>query len=246
MNDLDADQIKEACRFLPDSYSTIHVLAGLTSKELLTGIQKRSFDRKVSIRAAKDYVKQVKFPKFAGNIAENKLNLDLYKISIPSNCELTDEQQANLKRSLELICSQYQAVVKELGEETTTSLKQKDRAEREVFWREIIQKEITLEWFEQADDEIKKQFNIKSVDELRNGPLRSFTGFLMRAGGGREVFWDQFAKGYVAKLNLEQEMTGNRTQRHNVKRRLEEVLEKRPELAIWNNSMLKSSGFLLR
>lgn len=40
-------------------------------------------------------------------------------------------------------------------------------------------------------------------------------------------------------------MTGNRTQRHNIKRRLDEVLEK-TELAIWNNAMLKSSGFLLR
>ncbi len=246
MSDLNKEQIDEASRFLPDSYSTIHVLSSLTAKELITGIKKKSFDRNISIRTAKEYVKQIKFPRLAGKIIENKLKDNVFLISMPSDRKLTEEQTKSFKLSLELICSQYGAALEETNSGTTTSLKQKDRAEREVFWRGVLEKEISIEWFEQTNDDIKKQFNIKSIEELRTGPLRSFTGFLMCAGGGREVFWDKFARGYIAKLNLEQEVTGNRTQRYNIKRRLDEVLEKRTELAVWNNAMLKSSGFLLR
>ena len=47
-----------------------------------------------------------------------------------------------------------------------------------------------------------------------------------------------------AKVQFLMESTEDRAQRFNLKRRLEQVLGDRKELAIWNNLILKSSGLL--
>ena len=85
---------------------------------------------------------------------------------------------------------------------------------------------------------------IKTIDELRDAPLRSFTGFLIRADGGRENFYQSHGQAYVAKINFLMASTEDRAQRYNLKRRLEEVMGDKKELAIWNNVMLKNSGLI--
>ena len=44
-------------------------------------------------------------------------------------------------------------------------------------------------------------------------------------------------------MHLEMEKTDDHAQRYNLKRRLEEVLGDRRELAIWTNLMLKEGGY---
>ena len=100
----------------------------------------------------------------------------------------------------------------------------------------------------QSSAEVKKQFNLKVVEEIWDAPLRTFTGFLVRTGGGREQFYEDHGKAYVAKLHYLQENSEDRTARFNFKRRIEEVLsqEKGNELAKWRNLVLKNSGLLQR
>ena len=90
----------------------------------------------------------------------------------------------------------------------------------------------------------QKQFNIKTVDELRDTPLRQFTGFLINADLGREKFWKIHGQAYVAKVQFLMNTTEDNAQRYNHKRRLEDVMGKRTELAVWNNVILKNSGFI--
>ena len=53
----------------------------------------------------------------------------------------------------------------------------------------------------------------------------------------------QHGQNYVAKVHLEMEKTDDHAQRYNLKRRLEEVLGDRQELAIWTNLILKEGGY---
>ena len=82
------------------------------------------------------------------------------------------------------------------------------------------------------------------MDELRDTPLRQFTGLLINADGGREKFWEKHGQAYVAKVQFLMESTEDRAQKYNLKRRLEEVLGDRRELAVWNNVILKNSGLI--
>ena len=78
--------------------------------------------------------------------------------------------------------------VRQVGDTSTKSLKKMDKAQKEVFWKSVLEKELPLQWFQKTPEELKKQFNIKTHEELLNTPLRSFTGFLVNAEGGEESF----------------------------------------------------------
>jgi hypothetical protein len=59
--------------------------------------------------------------------------------------------------------------------------------------------------------------------------------------------WERYGRAYIAKIHLEHAKTNDRTQRHNYKRRLEEVFTDESkggrDLAVWSNRMLKGAGF---
>ena len=112
-----------------------------------------------------------------------------------------------------------------------------------MFWKAVLEKNLQSKWFKERPEEIRNQFNLKTVQELHHAPLRTFTGFLQRCDGGKAEFWQKHGQNYVAKVHLEMEKTDNHAQRYNLKRRLEEVLGDRQELAIWTNLMLKEGGY---
>ena len=93
-------------------------------------------------------------------------------------------------------------------------------------------------------DLTKKQFNLKNVGELYEAPLRTFTGFIIRAEGGTDIFWDKHGEAFVAKLQMLSEVDDNAAQRYNYRRRLEQVMERHTNLAIFNNVTLKNGGFV--
>ena len=61
----------------------------------------------------------------------------------------------------------------------------------------------------------EKQLNIRNVDELRDTPLRQFTGYFIIASGGRENFWKLHGQAYIGKLNFLMASTEDAGQRFN-------------------------------
>ena len=96
---------------------------------------------------------------------------------------------------------------------------------------------------QKKDDELKKQFNIKTVDELRDTPLRQFTGFLMKSVGNRDDFWKIHGQAYISKVQFLFDTTEDNAQRYNYKRRLEQKMAESRDLAVFNNLLLKRGGF---
>ena len=248
LKEIDESKRAEVIKGLPSSYSTIHLLCALKPEELVTAVKSGAVRSTMSVRAAEAYVKQVRFPRLAvinGEKDEWEIKeAMLFSIHCPESVLLSVESIKELEESLKHVCRDYGVSVRQVGDTSTKSLKKMDKAQKEVFWKSVLEKELPLQWFQKTPEELKKQFNIKTHEELLNTPLRSFTGFLVNAEGGRNLLWEKHGKGYIAKLHLEKEKTEDRSQRHNLKRRIDEVLTGRKELAIWRNIMVKENGFV--
>ena len=244
---LEEADLKAVEKALPDSYSTIHCLCGLSQKELVTAVKSKSISKDLSIRAARLYLKQVRFPSLVGQLDGAGKQEEVFRVFQMENSPLDSIALGELEQALQEVCERFGAVVQSPQTSSIRTLRKQDRADREVFWRNALEAELPLEWFEGTSEEVRKQFNLKTVEEVYNTPLRQFTGFLIRSSGGRSIFWEKFGRAYVCKVHMEQEKTNDRTQRHNWKRRLEEVFGDASkggrELASWNNRMLKGAGF---
>ena len=190
----------------------------------------------------------MRFPALVGQLQESSKQQEIFRVFQHQNSPLDGDALESLQEELQGVCERFGVVVQAPQATSITLLRKQDRADREVFWRNALEAELPLEWFEETNSEVRKQFNLKTVEEVYNTPLRQFTGFLIRSSGGRSRFWELFGRAYVCKLHMEQEKTNDRTQRHNWKRRLEEVFADDAkggrELAIWNNRMLKGAGFV--
>jgi hypothetical protein len=249
LGQLDLRTRTEVLKGLPDSYSTIHLLCSLKPEELVTAVKRKHITPKTSVRAATAYVKQVRFPQQvlteSGEEQRRYFVSDetLYQICRLEHIELDDDQKLLLGAELREVCKRYGVELRRPITESTTALREAGRRERAAFWRQVLENELTQKWFAQSCPEVRKQFNIKVVEEIWDAPLRTFTGFLVRTCGGREKFYEEHGNAYVAKLHYLQEATEDRTARFNFKRRIEEVLshEKGIELARWRNKVLRNS-----
>ena len=73
-------------------------------------------------------------------------------------------------------------------EESIRDLQNKQRAEQEGFWRTFpLEEHLTRDWFKDTPTEVRKQFNLKTIEELWRTPLRQFTGFIVKSEGGRQA-----------------------------------------------------------
>ena len=250
LGELDDKKRREVTKKLPASYSAIHVLCALKPVELVDGVKKGLITPSMSVRAATAFQKQVRFPRQTATDGEKgrwgQKSETLFLVSRPEDTQLSEEQQLLLEKELRKVCAQFQVEVRSGGIESTTTLREADRAEKAAFWRKVLEEELPERWFKSTSTDIRKQFNVKVVEEVWDAPLRTFTGFLIRTGGGREKFYEEHGQAYVAKLHHLQETTESRSNRFNLKRRVEEVLahEKGTQLAIWRNVVLKNSGFI--
>lgn len=244
---VDEKKRRDVVKRLPASYSTIHKLCSLKPEELVTAAKSGTITPSLSIRAADKYVKQVRFPRqfLTGDTGRwGSKEEHLYQVLRPEDTKLGGEALLEFEKALRRLCADFGLTVRQAGETSQDTLKKQDKAEREVFWRSVLEKELTLKWFQEAPDDLKKQFNLRTHEELLDTPLRSFTGFLQNASGGREAFWEKHGQAYIAKVHIQQEKTNDNAQRYNLKRRLEEVFEKRPKLAMWRNILVKENGFV--
>jgi len=232
---------------LPASYSTIHKLCALKPEELVTATKSGVVTPSLSSRDADTYVKQVRFPRqfLQGDKGRwGAKEEHLYNVLRPKETEVGGEALLKFEKALRRLCVEYGLGVRKAGETNGETLRRQERAEREVFWRGVLEKELTDRWFEETEDDLLKQFNLRTRDELVEAPLRSFTGFLIKASGGRDAFWEKHGQAYVAKIHLLQEKTEDNAQRYNLKRRLEEIFAMRAPLAIWRNIVTKENGFI--
>jgi len=256
---LPPDQRKVVVKSLPDSYSTIHVLCGLKPTELHTAAKSKRISRTTSIRSAREYVKQVRYPALVGDRdlptkgAKQTTTGDpswrpLLTLHEDPTRPLNEEDLLALQHHLMQVCKDYGIEVRTAPIDQSISLLQKkQRAEKETFWRNTLEDELPQSWFDETPLEVRKQFNLKNLEELIRTPLRQFTGFLVRSAGGSRFMWERYGRAYTAKIHLEHAKTDDRTQRHNYKRRLEEVFTDESkggrDLAVWSNRMLKGAGF---
>ena len=252
LGQLDDETRREVNKGLPDSYSTIHLLCALKPDELATAVKTKQVTPKTSVRAARTYVKQVRFPRQslgAGDVEKGRWGIKeetLYRVCRPEETPLSEDLQRQLEEDLRKVCSRYGMDIRRATNESTTALRDADRKEKAAFWREVLEEQLPQKWFQETDKGVRKNFNVKVVEEVWDAPLRTFTGFLIRTGRGKQHFYEDHGQAYVAKLHHLQETTESRTNRYNLKRRIEEVLAHKDstKLVIWRNVVLKNSGLL--
>lgn len=252
LGQLDDKTRREVTKGLPASYSTIHLLCALKPDELATAVKTKQVTPKTSVRAATTYVKQVRFPRQSlrgGDVERGRWSIKeetLYRVCRPEDTPLSEDLQRQLEDDLRKVCSRYGMDIRKASNESTTALREADRKEKAAFWREVLEEQLPQKWFRETDEKVRKTFNVKVVEEIWDAPLRTFTGFLIRTGNGRDNFYEEHGQAYVAKLHYLQETTESRTNRYNLKRRIEDVLahEESTKLVIWRNVVLKNSGLL--
>ena len=243
---LNKKEREEVVKGMPSSYSTIHLLCSLSAKEVATAVQRKHITPTTTVKEAREYTTQVRFPHKAAKDGEigrwGAKQEHLWGIYREAEAPMGGEALQSLEEALRKVCQQHGVVLREVRGSTRT-LRDEERSRTAAFWREVLERELSHKWFVELPDAIKKQFNLKNIDELRDAPLRSFTGFLIKADGGRENFWKSHGEAYMAKLQYLMN-TEDRAQRYNLKRRIEEVTGDRKELAIWNNLMIKNGGLV--
>jgi len=258
LSQLTQTQQKTLLKSLPDSYGTIHVLCGLSPQELLTASKSKDISRSTSIRDARDFVKRVRFPVQQDpdqrHLPKAKVHYDkTWRTLLTLN---EDPSRPLTQDDLFLLLGRIQEVVRDYGvevrhpekQETIRDLQSKQRAEQEAFWRTALEDQLPRSWFTTTPEEVRKQFNLKTIEELWTTPLRQFTGFIVRSEGGRQPFWEKWGRAWVCKIQLEQLKTEDKSQRYSHSKRMQEIFDDETKggsaLAVWRNKMLRDGGFI--
>ena len=244
------EQDKQAIiKDLPASYGTLHIIfSKLSIEEIKTAIKGRCITKTLSFRGADKYVKQIRFPhKFANDGDKGRWSIKqdhLFSIFRRDTIVLEGEALERCENALRKICKEYQLDLRNPKEDSIASIRVEERATKSAFWRRRLEELVTEKWFAEQSAEVKKQFNLKKVEEVIDAPLRTFTGFLVNCGCGKKKFFDIWGKAYIAKVHMLEETTEDAANRYNYRRRLEQKLSDKRELLVWNNMVLSSAGFI--
>ena len=248
MDTLPIDVKQEVCRSFPPHYRTIYNLCSLKPEEIKTAVKKKTITKNMSYRESDYLVKQIRFPsKLVTENDKGRWSIKqehLFSIFRRDTIWLEGEALEECEAALRKICKEYQLDLRKPKEDTIASIRVEERATKAAFWRKRLEELITEKWFAEQPAEVKKQFNIKKVEEVIDAPLRSFTGFLVCCGCGKKKFFDIWGKAYIAKVHMLEETTEDAANRYNYRRRLEEKLGDKRELLVWNNMVLSSAGFI--
>ena len=234
---------------LPASYGTLHIIfSKLSIEEIKTAIKGRCITKTLSFRGADKYVKQIRFPhKFSTDGDKGRWSIKqdhLFSIFRRDTIVLEGEALERCENALRKICKEYQLDLRKPKEDSVASIRVEERATKAAFWRRRLEELVTEKWFAEQSAEVKKQFNLKKVEEVIDAPLRTFTGFLVKCGCGKKKFFDVWGKAYIAKVHMLEETTEDAANRYNYRRRLEEKLGDKTALAVWNNMVLRDAGFI--
>jgi len=241
---------REVINGLPPSWSAIDELFGLKPQEVHTGVKRGDITKSLSVRKSREYKKKVLYPhKFALDGEKGKWGYKqeiLFNIARPEEIMINPDLLNNLKDEIRQVCGKYQVKVQDATEKGMASLRKQEREEKSLFWKMILSKELDQRWFNSTKEEVRKQFNIKTLQELIESPIRTFTGFLNKSVDSKDMFWEKFGHSYIAKLQMLSEISEDTAQRYNYRKKLEQVFAdpKSRNLVIWNNQTWKNSGFI--
>ena len=129
----------------------------------------------------------------------------------PEDTPLGGEALSTLEEELRQVCAAHGVMLRKASAGTRT-LREEERGRVRL-----------LRYWERTDKQVVQRIGRcrqeavqpKTIDEMRDAPLRSFTGFLIRADGGRDNFWESHGQAYVAKLQHLMAHTEDRAQRFN-------------------------------
>ena len=245
LDTLPIDAFKEVCRGLPASYRSIYTLCSLRPDELKTAVKNKSITKDISYREADYLVKQIRFPyKLATHGDKGRWSIKqehLYSIYRTDDVYLGGERLHSFEDDMKALCKSYKLTFRKANQSISLkSIREQERRERALYWRQVLEKEITASWFLEQPDDMKKYFNLRNVDELIDAPIRIFTGFIMRVDCGRSNFYTEYGKAYIAKLNLLMERTTNNANRYSYRDRIKKQLSDKRDLLIWHNLIVKS------
>ena len=243
------EERKGMMNYLPSAYNSLYLICSkLSPDEIRTAIKSKCITKKISYRQTDKYVKQIRYPyKFSTDGDKGRWSIKqehLFSIFRRDMVVLEGEALERCEDALRKICRDYQLDLRRPKEDSIASIRVEERATKAAFWRRRLEDLITEKWFAEQPAELKKQFNVKKVEEVIDSPLRTFTGFLVRCGCGKAKFFDIWGKAYIAKIHLLEETTEDNANRYNYRRRLEEKLGSRTDLAVWNNLVLRDAGFI--
>ena len=243
------EERKGMMNYLPSAYNSLYLICSkLSPDEIRTAIKSKCITKTISYRQTDKYVKQIRYPyKFSTDGDKGRWSIKqehLFSIFRRDMVVLEGEALERCEDALRKICRDYQLDLRRPKEDSIASIRVEERATKAGFWRRRLEDLITEKWFAEQPMELKKQFNVKKVEEVIDSPLRTFTGFLVRCGCGKAKFFDIWGKAYIAKIHLLEETTEDNANRYNYRRRLEEKLGSRTDLAVWNNLVLRDAGFI--
>ena len=242
--------LREATKHLPASYNSLHLLfSNLSFGEIQTGIKGRCITKDISYRKTNNYVKQIKHPAiFATDGDKGRWSIKEEHIwSITRREEITLEGKAleECEASIRKICKEYNLDLRRAKDVSVATIRGEERRVKAAFWRKRLEELVTHKWFAEQKEKVKKQFNVKTVEEVIDAPLRTFTGFLICCGCGKKKFFDIWGKAYISKVHLLEARATDAANRYNYRRTIEKKLgEKDRELAIWTNTVLKNYGLI--
>ena len=244
MDDLPIDAREEVCRSFPPHYRTIYSLCSLRPDEIQIAVKKKSITKDMSYRESEYLVKQIRFPSKLVTETDkgrwSKKQEHLYSIFRSTDVYLGGERTYSFEEDLRRLCKNYGLTFRKPNQSISIkSIRHQERRERSLYWRQVIEKELPPIWFIEKDDKWKKMFNLKTIDELIDAPLRTFTGFIMRSDCGKRNFYTEYGKSYVAKLNMLMETTDNNATRYSLKIARDKKLGDKRELLIWYNEISK-------
>ena len=245
---VDKKQRKDLINQLPASYTTIHILCSLKVKDLLTAAKKKVVTPTITAKEASAFAQQIRFPNRTAIDGEKGKwgykQEHLFNIVRPDDVQMSGEVLNIFKNELRKVCLEYGAHLQVANPLGTTPLRKQERNDKSMFWKSILKKELDQKWFNKIPESIKNEFNINTLKDLHEAPIRSFTGFIIKASGGKETYWEKHSQAYIAKLQILSEITEEARQRYNYRKRLENILREHKELEIWNNLILKEGGFI--
>ena len=238
----------EIMNYLPSAYNSLYLICSkLSPDEIRTAIKSRCITKSISYRQTDKYVKQIRFPhKFVPDGDKGRWSIKqehLFSIYRREEVNIEGKALEECESAIRKICREYQLDLRGAKEDSVSSIRGEERVIKSAFWRKRLEEFITAKWYAEQPTELKKQFNLKNVDEVIDAPLRTFTGFLVKCGCGKKRFFDIWGKAYIAKVHLLEETTDNAANRYNYRRRLEEKLGDKRDLAVWNNLVLRNAGF---
>ncbi len=247
LNLLNERDLKEVVKGLPPSYNIIHSLMSLNADAIITSVKSKSVSPSTSYREVNDYVKKVKFPHLMAKDGEkgrwSTKQEHLWSVFRTDDVRLEGQAFMDVEIALRRVLSDYGLSLRDVRNTNKSTIRKEERRVKAQFWRKILEEEVTQRWFSEQADELKKQFNLKTVDELRDTPLRQFTGFLVKADSNKGNFWEKHGQAYIAKVNFLMETTEDNAQRYNYKRSIERRTAEFRDLAVFNTLMLKRGGF---